>query len=366
MILSAIAITMVVDAHSGTPINILYDIFTYNSFFMPLFMFISGYFFKSSSIENIGIYLRKKSIKLLIPLIEWNFLYGILLIVLKKCGIFLGNCVLSISTLIINPFSYCDAFGINGPSWFLGTLFLVAAVYAISKKIFIHWNEIVVLIIFIIAGMYSVWLCRNNYNSNSYMVILLRTTFFLQFYQLGVVYSKYLESYLKKINSVLYFGSLMMINIILLVKANGSSSLRFSSLQWMSGFQTDIYILPFITSLIGILFWIGIAEKLVPSIGNSKVVNYLSNNTLEILLHHVFFFNLLNVILGLINKKYILDGFDSIAARSDVWYQYNVNEGYKLLYFFVGISCPLLIKSLKDYVKKICMDKYSKVEKVYE
>ena len=42
-LLYALAIIMVVDDHTGNQIGILSKIFPYDSFFMPLFVFISGY-----------------------------------------------------------------------------------------------------------------------------------------------------------------------------------------------------------------------------------------------------------------------------------------------------------------------------------
>lgn len=43
--LYAMAILMVIDDHCSTRIGLLSSIFPYNSFYMPLFVFASGYFF---------------------------------------------------------------------------------------------------------------------------------------------------------------------------------------------------------------------------------------------------------------------------------------------------------------------------------
>jgi len=50
--LKAIAILMVIDDHMSTRIGILSSLFPYNSFYMPLFVFISGYFFRDKGIWN--------------------------------------------------------------------------------------------------------------------------------------------------------------------------------------------------------------------------------------------------------------------------------------------------------------------------
>ena len=67
MLLSAIGIFMVVDHHTFTALNILGDFIPYNSFFMPMFVFISGYFNKVDSGTKLLPYTWKKVKNLLFP-----------------------------------------------------------------------------------------------------------------------------------------------------------------------------------------------------------------------------------------------------------------------------------------------------------
>lgn len=50
--LEALAMIMVIDDHVSTRIGILSSIFPYNSFYMPMLVFISGYFFKERSVRG--------------------------------------------------------------------------------------------------------------------------------------------------------------------------------------------------------------------------------------------------------------------------------------------------------------------------
>ena len=50
--LYVLAILMVIDNHCAYKINFFNNIFPYNSFYMPLFVFISGYFFKSHGADR--------------------------------------------------------------------------------------------------------------------------------------------------------------------------------------------------------------------------------------------------------------------------------------------------------------------------
>ena len=69
--LEALAIIMVIDDHVGTRIGFLSSIFPYNSFYMPLLVFISGYFYHKKPIKK---YLIHKTKKLFLPYMVWNII----------------------------------------------------------------------------------------------------------------------------------------------------------------------------------------------------------------------------------------------------------------------------------------------------
>lgn len=82
MILSAIGIIMMVDVHAGSPIGFLINLFPYDSFFMPLFVFISGYFFNPEKATNMVSYIIGKLKRLLVPYVVHNLLIGGLVTIL--------------------------------------------------------------------------------------------------------------------------------------------------------------------------------------------------------------------------------------------------------------------------------------------
>ena len=69
MILSAIGIIMVVDSHTWGTFNIFANFFPFNSFFMPMFVLISGYFNKVDTKTNMWKYTVRKFQTLLLPYI---------------------------------------------------------------------------------------------------------------------------------------------------------------------------------------------------------------------------------------------------------------------------------------------------------
>lgn len=104
MIFSALCILFVVDAHAGSPLGILTNFFPYNSFFMPAFCFISGYFFKQEKLNDYGTFILYKVKRLLIPFFFWNIIYGLFVNILKYFGIIYYGEMLSFKTVFIRPF----------------------------------------------------------------------------------------------------------------------------------------------------------------------------------------------------------------------------------------------------------------------
>ena len=78
-LLYALAIIMVVDDHTYSQLGILKGIFPYDSFFMPLFVFAYGYFYKKQEVaKNI----KHKTKKILMPYMIWNIvMLGITMVI---------------------------------------------------------------------------------------------------------------------------------------------------------------------------------------------------------------------------------------------------------------------------------------------
>ena len=181
MILSAFGIIFVVDAHAWGGVGLMINIFPYNSFFIPMFCFISGYFFNPEKANNLVRYLLHKVHTLLMPFFVWNFIYGILITLLRHTNLVFYGSDLSIKTLFILPFFEGSLFEINSPAWFVPALFMVIFTYAVLYKImFRGFPAFIVTFILAIAGASCIFLSRKGYN-NSLLLPVLKTGFLLQF-----------------------------------------------------------------------------------------------------------------------------------------------------------------------------------------
>jgi hypothetical protein len=103
--------------------------------------------------------------------------------------------------------------------------------------------------------------------------------------------------------------------------------------------------------LVGILFWLTIADLIEKSVSGSKFINYMSCNTFWIMGLHIAFFNIFNCILMLICKVVApLPRFSVETFRETEWYFWEINPNVKLAYVLIGILGPLGVKWIYDYL----------------
>lgn len=189
-LLYALAIIMVVDDHTGNQIGILSKIFPYDSFFMPLFVFISGYFFKKVKIsENV----KHKIKKLLIPAIIWNIVIAGIALLIDNIFKTHWSYDLTIKKFIISLLNDTLTL-LNGPAWFVIMLFWISIGYNACRNIFKlkKNNDIILTLIFILIGFISVYLCCKGYYRRGWKIVtILKFTFYIQFYYLGYMFKLY-------------------------------------------------------------------------------------------------------------------------------------------------------------------------------
>ncbi|GFI19057.1 hypothetical protein IMSAGC009_04237 [Lachnospiraceae bacterium] len=184
-------------------------------------------------------YLLHKVHTLLMPFFVWNFIYGILITLLRHTNLVFYGSDLSIKTLFILPFFEGSLFEINSPAWFVPALFMVIFTYAVLYKImFRGFSAFIVTFILAIAGASCIFLSRKGYN-NSLLLPVLKTGFFLQFYHLGSYYHTHLEKYFHRIYKCITLLLPILINVWLMYIYN--NQIHFNDITTMSGFLTDNY-----------------------------------------------------------------------------------------------------------------------------
>lgn len=351
-ILSAIAIILVVMGHSGFNGVTFNGLFNYDSFHIPLFVFISGYFFKSDvSYKNAKFYFIKKIKKFLIPFFIWNIIYGILAYYLREgFGIWYNSSTL-LYIMFIRPFTNGNCFfGFNDPSWFLLMLFNVQILDYCLRLLFNKFSnkQILILIISLVLSLLSVTFTL-NFNGAYEYVIVTRTLYMLFFFECGSIYKLYIEKY-DYINNTKYFLIIFAFQLILLFLSGYNGTIAGI---WKSEFHNS-GILTILLALNGIAFYLRISRLLVPILTQNKLVNYISKNTFTIMMHHVLGFFITNCIWFVISLNSSIINFDKQLFKTELWYKtlpYN-NEGFLIIYVIMGIAIPLFLHKIFSKLKE--------------
>lgn len=358
-ILSGLAIVMVVAGHLGYNILTVGDLFPYYSFHVPLFMFLSGYFYKETSEERPLAYAVRKMRRLLVPYLLWNLVYGLIAWLLRRNGFAMGEGI-SLRTLFLAPFMHGYQFIYNYAAWFVPVLFVIEmmnllmrlALGRIFGKLFRRLNagrlEWLYLAGSLAVGMAVVYLAAGGHVWGDYKAPG-RILFLYPCFQMGQFYKKKLERHDTSKN-LLYFAVLIGVQVLLNVCCNG---LAFSSV-WCTGFANGP-VIPYVTIVTGIAFWLRIARILTPLVRTDGAVRYLGEHTYTVMMHHVMVFMLVKMILAALaaSTGFCAD-FDLAQFYSNIDYIYLVNgaEHFKMVYLAAGVAVPLGIQYFAGRIRE--------------
>ena len=359
-ILYFIGIILIVANHAGNgSISLVYEWFPAYSFHLGLFVFASGYFFIKNRDTKILDFIKKIVIKFLVPLYAWTLVYGLLVFFLHRFGFNLGG-TLNLRNLLILPTYDCHQYSFIIASWFIFPLFIIQLINIFIVKL-INKREKLYYVYFIISlllGFLGVTLAINGYYKGFYL-LLVKVLYFQPFFSLGMLYRLKLQKY-DKLSNLLYFGIIFLIALVIIYLFNGTKTYAVSM-----GYDYDNFYRPFIVGFLGIAFWLRISKILVPSIGNSKIVNTISRNTFSIMMHHFLGFFTLNTFWYILFKIFhIHTNFDIASYKNNIYYFYtprNLTQ-FWLLYVIAGIGVSLLIAYVLNKVKEKIKSKYKIVK----
>ncbi len=368
-ILSGLAIVMVVAGHLGYNILTVGDLFPYYSFHVPLFLFISGYFYRKGEQERPLAYIVKKAKRLLLPYFVWNVVYGLLAWLLRGNGFAMGE-EISPVTLFVAPFMHGYQFIYNYAAWFVPVLFVIEMMNLLMRLagdrmsgIFARiggrthapdeqrWErnrEWVYLTGSLAVGMTVVYLAIGGHVWGNYKAPG-RILFLYPCFQMGQFYKKNLERH-DGVKNLPYFAVVLSVQTALHVLCNG---LAFSSV-WCTGFVNGPLI-PYVTIVTGIAFWLRIARILSSLAGTGGAVRWFGRHTFTVMMHHVMVFMLIKMILaGIAAGTGALADFDFGQFYSNIDYIYLVNgaEHFKMVYLAAGVGVPLGLRCLTERVRK--------------
>lgn len=367
-ILSALAIIMVVAGHIGYNIMTVGDMFPYYSFHVPLFMFISGYFYKESEEEHPLLYIKKKVRRLLIPYLIWNLVYGLIAWAMRAAGFSMGEAI-SLRTLFVSPVMNGYQFIYNYAAWFVPVLFVIEIMNLLARLIMRRMEGLaakllnkrsgqgeetnlmgltqwVMLLGSLVVGIAVVWLAIGGHVWGNYKAPG-RILFLFPCFQMGQFYRQKLERH-DTLGNLPYFAIVIGIQVVINMLCGGR--LAFSSV-WCSGFACGS-VIPYVTIVSGTAFWLRIAKVLTPLLGENKAVRYLGSNTYAVMMHHVAVFMLIKaMIAGVASATGLCADFDFEQFYTNIDYFYLVTgvEQFKMVYLAAGVVLPLMLQSAIEY-----------------
>ena len=346
-ILSALGIIFVVAGHLGFYVFEFGGLFPHYSFHVFIFLFVSGYFYKDESENNIRAYIWKKCITLLGPYFVWNLFYGVLAQILHGVGFSLGK-ELSFKTLFISPFLDGHQYLYNFSAWFVPILFLIEVINVLIRKILAMIRlkyEWLIFVGCLILGIITVHLAIGGHVWGLYKLPG-RILFMMPGFQMGKVYREKLKKY-DKIPERIYFLIVLGMQVLISIACAG---LAFGAV-WVSGFANGP-IVPYITVITGLALWLRIARILSEIPSASEVLVNVGRNTYSIMMHHVMVFMIIKgVCYTCSTLTSFCQDFNQELFFHDINYVYLIGntENSKWIYLIAGIWIPVILNKVIRY-----------------
>ncbi len=314
--------------------------------FMPIFVFVSGFFYNAKSDNtNCFAFIKSKISTLVLPYFLWNFIYGIINTVARKYDIIDYGDNLSWHSLFVRPWVDGHQFHFNIPAWFLLTLFIdVMVIFALRKSLNkLHiLNDFALLTFTFVISVISIIFAQKGYNYGFYLV-LTKAGFMLPYFQLGYVYKKH-EKVFNANNGRLIIILAVVLSVCLFL--NGENGLE--ALVVFARFTGNPLLITAITT-ISILLVACIFEMFAPVFENNKLVYAIGNNTFAIMMHHGFIVFIINFGLFILNKFINISSFNIENFKNTLWYAFpgEVSK-IRIIYLLLGVAVPVLSKFIYD------------------
>lgn len=326
-----LGIILVVIGHSGTPFrNLIY------LFHMPLFYFLSGYFYKKEYSAHPLLFLKKRLKRLYIPFIK----YGLIFLCLHNLfiNIHLYKVELKYYNLItffksfINILTFQNTEQLLGSFWFFSSLFITEALFVFisfftmknitKRKELIRFLVVALCSCFgYLLSIYNIHLIRNIDISFSVLIL----------FYLGYLYNQHKD----KVKNNIYLFIFFLINLVIL---NYLGRIELSQ----NYYENPFYLI--VCSLSGIYVILCISKFLCTHKFNITFIKYLGKNTIPIMALHFLVFKLVNLI-QIIIYKYPLESLASFPTIPPYGWWW-------ILYSILGIFVPCLFTT---WLKKLTL-----------
>lgn len=351
-ILMAFGIIAVVGMHTG----FIFVDWLSNTWHIPLFVFISGYFFSERPFR---VFCSKKVRHLLIPFLLWNAFYGVLINTLAEVGwTALPHQAISLTSIFWYPFTTGWHFWFNAASWFVGMLIPIQIFYWLLFK-WAKGNFFIIMPILVGLHVISLYMAFHGYVKVNYdgwfpnwELGVSRVFHCLIFYYLGYLYRIYGEK--RDAFSVNKIVGVLLLNALIMGFIKPQIGVVINTMT----FPHHNYWIPFVVAVAGIWACIQVAEALQHYIKLNDLLSYIGRHSWDIMMHQFFFFWLLNTIL--FGLKYYgilsLNTFDYNLYMHNIYFKIAAYPPVNhLIYLIAGVMGPVVCCWLYEKYFKECV-----------
>lgn len=342
----AFAITIVVShhLHGGGIIFPMTNWLLFPSFVIPVFTFVSGYFFKKPQDDMRWLsFAAQKARALLLPYFVWNLIYGCLTLFLSSIDFVHYGDALSLETLLVRPWIDSRQFSFILPAWYLITLFIASILHfglrRSLKKLHLL-NEYVLLAITFLISAIAIYSAQKGYNTGLCLQ-LAKVGYVLPYLQAGLIFRNF-EKLLykhKALSLILLMGAIYLIEQL-------SPEPLYAGPIWASFTGNPACLI--LANLCSVLITMVICETLAPAFAHSRIVNAVGENSFSIMMHHPLVIFLINSALYVLSR-FIDMNFKIARFQTNICYAYPWRDDrIYLAYVAICIAVPVLVKVWND------------------
>ncbi len=348
------AILFVLLSHcDGGGVEMLSNWMHFGAFHLGIFVFGSGYFFREEKLLNPRLYLWNKVKRLLIPLWCWNLFYGLLLTLLHGLNFTFGE-PLTLRGILLFPLNSENLYVLNMGSWFIFPFFCVQILYGAGKLLLNllgrpKVTDRILQALFVTAGFAGVYFAGHGYHEYALYPVF-RILYFMPFYAFGMLYRDFLEKYLSKAPAALYFGTCLLISLMLNARFGKAVYVIPSSCDYPFGMWAT-----YLAGAVGILFWLRVSTVLADFGKECIPLLVLGRSTWDIMFHQFAGMMAVKAVFAVTGRIFgIFRDFDPAAFSGDIWYLYRPGgmKEFALLYVLGAIGISLGVKALLEKGRK--------------
>lgn len=329
-----------------------FNLFPPQGFHVAIFLFVAGYFYHPRHEERPLAFVKKKLLRLIVPLYALTWMYAVLTVVLHRLGFQIGADP-SPYNLLLDPLLGGHAFWWNCPLWFVAPFF-VAQMADFCLRLLLkvgesRRKEALLIVLYGIIGVVTTSVViatvgREGFpeGTSNVWVLLARTGYFMPCLALGRLYRVFLEPVDSRIPNWLWFGACFALQYLTLVVCEGNTTFLVSWCAYYTG-----RFVPYLTTAVGIALWLRVSKLLAPALASSKSMNLVADSTFSIMAHQFLGFLLVKCVFAALASAGLIAGFDFAALHSNIWYYWfpegmNPREAsaFGTVYVVAGLLVP--------------------------